>query len=315
MSRIGGGSPLAFEIGGSPSMQERYYKMLREAVGVGGSGADGSIVEAWRMARARGLVAAFADDRAAAQNWVNLVTDFLPIYEEILDLFENIDLDEQERRDAVTTKLTRLIEPVHDELEADLQAIDSRFEIIEPSRATFAITHYGRGFEDYNPASSEAAGPAFGDNYSATLWPNASTDFVCQIKIAIESQDITEEIKRKIENAKNLLREALPSWIDFWIADNTDRGFVLNTDLLSLGCFGDVYRGTHTGSDNQTTVLTDAYASFPTPDGLVGRYVYNLTDGSKGQITSNTGTTATFSGGLSGGSEDDFDNGDYYQIP
>jgi len=68
--------------------------------------------------------------------------------------------------------------------------------------------------------------------------------------------------------------------------------------------------GSHTGADDQA-VLTDATKSW-TVDEHVGRVVRNLTDGSKGTITANTATTITAT--LAGGTENDWDTGDTYDI-
>jgi|GEM_PF-4758476 len=68
--------------------------------------------------------------------------------------------------------------------------------------------------------------------------------------------------------------------------------------------------GTHTGANNQP-ILTDANACFET-DVLVGRNIYNLTDGSQGVITANTATTIT--GTLAGGAGNDWDTADVYKV-
>ena len=77
----------------------------------------------------------------------------------------------------------------------------------------------------------------------------------------------------------------------------------------------DAYTGTHTGDDDEATVLTDANQSWKTNE-LVGFRLYNKTDGSYGTVTSNTSTTATVAA-LSGplGTEgDDWDTDDEYII-
>lgn len=68
------------------------------------------------------------------------------------------------------------------------------------------------------------------------------------------------------------------------------------------------------GTDDTSTdaaFLTDSGASFTT-DEFVGFIIKNVTDGSEGIITANTGTTVTAI--LGGGAEDDWDNGDVYLI-
>jgi hypothetical protein len=68
--------------------------------------------------------------------------------------------------------------------------------------------------------------------------------------------------------------------------------------------------GEHTGSDGAST-LTDSSLSLST-DELVGMTIYNATDGSSGTITGNTENT--ISATLSGGSDNDWDNGDAYIV-
>ena len=68
--------------------------------------------------------------------------------------------------------------------------------------------------------------------------------------------------------------------------------------------------GTHTGSDN-ASVLTDSTKSWTT-DEHVGKMLVNVTDGSVGSITANTATTITAS--LTGGTDNDWDAGDEYEI-
>lgn len=68
--------------------------------------------------------------------------------------------------------------------------------------------------------------------------------------------------------------------------------------------------GTHDGANN-ASVLTDSGEAWAT-DEHVGYTIYNITDGSSGIITANTGTTITAT--LHGGTENDWDTGDTYKI-
>ena len=68
--------------------------------------------------------------------------------------------------------------------------------------------------------------------------------------------------------------------------------------------------GTHDGADNAAT-LTDSSASW-VPDQYIGEHINNVTDGSQGVVTSNTATTITAT--LSGGTDNDWDIGDEYEI-
>jgi len=69
--------------------------------------------------------------------------------------------------------------------------------------------------------------------------------------------------------------------------------------------------GTHTGGTH-ATIMTDSVAAFKT-DTLIGQVIYNVTDGSSGTITDNDTTTVTVSA-LSGGSDNQWENGDSYTI-
>lgn len=70
------------------------------------------------------------------------------------------------------------------------------------------------------------------------------------------------------------------------------------------------HAGAHDGSDG-ASVLSDTDAGFDV-DQWVGYTVSNSTDGSSGTITANTASTVTAT--LSGGTDDDWDNGDSYTI-
>lgn len=78
--------------------------------------------------------------------------------------------------------------------------------------------------------------------------------------------------------------------------------------------------GTHTGTANQATVMTDSALSTALSNrglgasSLIGYTLYNVTDGSYGIITANTTGTITVGAGLTGGLDNDFDNGDVYKV-
>lgn len=71
-----------------------------------------------------------------------------------------------------------------------------------------------------------------------------------------------------------------------------------------------IYTGTHTGANN-AAILTDSAANWRT-DELVGRTVYNLTDGSLATITGNNENQ--ISGVLAGGVDNDWDTSDVYRV-
>jgi hypothetical protein len=68
--------------------------------------------------------------------------------------------------------------------------------------------------------------------------------------------------------------------------------------------------GIHDGGDGQA-VCSDGSQSY-TPDALIGMQIFNQTDGSSSFITDNDGTDVT--GVLAGGAENDWDNGDVFEI-
>jgi len=72
------------------------------------------------------------------------------------------------------------------------------------------------------------------------------------------------------------------------------------------------HSGYHTPVGSSATVMTDANATFVV-DALIGWKIYNITDGSYGIITDNDGTTVTVAS-LTGGTDNDWDTGDQYEI-
>ena len=71
----------------------------------------------------------------------------------------------------------------------------------------------------------------------------------------------------------------------------------------------------HTGSDHSTIVTINNSANlYPEADELIGCQLYNLTDGSVGEITDNDTSTITVGGGLSGGSGNNFQANDVCYI-
>ncbi|KKN76977.1 hypothetical protein LCGC14_0364690 [marine sediment metagenome] len=81
--------------------------------------------------------------------------------------------------------------------------------------------------------------------------------------------------------------------------------------------FGVFYTGTHKGENavDNASVLTDMgnrRKLYPFLDEIVGKTIYNLTDGSSGVITGITNNTVTAT--LAGGTGDDWDLNDLYVI-
>ena len=74
---------------------------------------------------------------------------------------------------------------------------------------------------------------------------------------------------------------------------------------------GPRYVGAHTGANNSATLIN---AGARWPQSLVGATVYNITDGSFGDITAISGDGTTITAALAGGTDDDWDTGDVHRI-
>ena len=73
---------------------------------------------------------------------------------------------------------------------------------------------------------------------------------------------------------------------------------------------GPLDSGVHSGADN-AAALTQAAAGWTTNE-LIGKYIFNETDGSLAPITANTATVVT--GTLDGGTGDEYDIGDAWSL-
>lgn len=92
-----------------------------------------------------------------------------------------------------------------------------------------------------------------------------------------------------------------------------------DTDRIFSDVFDVFYTGVHggeTAADNASTLVDYSdkrkNSAFPFLDEVIGKNVYNLTDGSSGVITGVTNNTITAT--LSGGDDDDWDIGDVYIV-
>lgn len=323
----GFGNPFSFGLGGGDSEQETLYKAMRSAVGVGNFAEvdvpTDAIIEAWRLARARGLAAGTDDERAAAQTWPDLSTDFIAVWEDLLRTYFPADTEDATRRETLQRRQTLALDASYAGLTALLQDIDpsivirfpgddggaisrslntppvspatgdvyivaaggtgawtgqdddiatwngaswdfdtptegrtigvqdediavfwdgSAWQTSKTPRARLATreSQPGRAFEDYDPTSQDAAGPAFNLNTFAsgpkcTSFPNFSDDFILVVEYPLASGTLTEANRRVLQEIQALLNAALPSWVDFRIF--TACGFVLDQDLLDVTAF------------------------------------------------------------------------------
>lgn len=236
MGKLGSGNPLPFEIGGGPSTVEKYYDALKQAVGKGNSGEDGSLEAEWRLARAKGIRAAFADERAVMQWFPDRCTDFIEVWEDLLKLTVGPGLEDQERRDNITERLTSAQSAITSVMERALQNIDPLFSVIGIEPSISITTVLGRGFQDTNPSAAQSCGPAFYGGRKSTQYPNYSSDFICYVLYDIGGGAPSAEQERIVVKAEQLLYDILPSWMDFNISFSAV-GFILDQDLLDVGCF------------------------------------------------------------------------------
>ncbi|MCP4674329.1 MAG: hypothetical protein GY854_02185 [Deltaproteobacteria bacterium] len=236
MPSFGSGNPFPLELGGGPSSTEQIYQTLKQAVGIGGAAEDGTIEADWRFSQSRGLRAGFSIDRATNQAWPHLATDYIMVYEEML-LLNPGSLSNEERRRQILDRWTRSIDASAGGVEADLQRIDPLLSTVNVDRDTARTTALGRGFEDETPGDPDACGPAFGGGRKSTEWPNYSTDFVCIVRYNLATGGLTAEAQRRMGRARGLLREVLPSWVDWWNFVG-EPGFILDQSLLDAGAFG-----------------------------------------------------------------------------
>jgi hypothetical protein len=227
MPGFGWHNPFPMTFGGGPTEIERTYAALRSAAGKGGSAADETGIDALRrrvIARGIGRVRA-GGKRTALQAFPNLATDLLPYYERLVQLTDDPDLTEDERRMAAAQLYTLQLAMAMPELQAALQQIDPRFSILSKPDSLSVTTMMGRAFEDY--AGTEPFG---GGRESSTL-PAYSTR-----SIVIVLYDIGDGVRpgtaerRAMDQARRLLHDVLPAHEDFRII--THRGFTLGVSLL-----------------------------------------------------------------------------------
>jgi hypothetical protein len=232
------GNPLSFALGGGPSPQEMVYDAIFQAVGDGLRGPYGSIVEAWRLSKSCGIAATIQDDRAAMQAFPNMCTDYLPVYENLLQIVPETGQSEEDRRQLVTERYTRTIDATFPKLEAQLDVVDPLFEIIIPPFELTRTTEMSvRAFQDWNPGSGSACGPAFGAGRKQTLFPNYSDSFVLYAYLNVGSGPTTATNLRTMAAVKAGLNESLPAWVDFRVFSSI--GFILDLDALDVTAFGD----------------------------------------------------------------------------
>jgi hypothetical protein len=226
MGGTGWSNPFPLEMGGGPTEIERTYQMLRSAVGKGGASTDDDSIEAiWRQSKAKGigLVGTF-DERAALQAFPNLATDLIPYYERLLISPRDPGASDEERRGVTASRFTASSAFLHAEIEADLQLIDSRFEVVIPADDEATTTNFGRAFEDL------AGTEPFNGGRSSTLLPNYATQYVFTALLDNGGIALTPLDLRAILAARRHLRVVLPAWMALQVVVGV--GFILDTSPL-----------------------------------------------------------------------------------
>lgn len=231
---IGALNPCPFRVGGGQTPTEKTYQAMKRAVGVGGSARDETGIDGlWRLSRARGVAAASsATVRACHQFWPLVATDAIPYYARALGLVQETGEADADFAARVYSGWVARIQADVPHLLAQLQTIDSRVSILEPTFTT--TTQHGRAFA---PLWAAGETPAWGLSTDCSIAPNYSTDFVLFVQLDVGHAGApTAGEQRIIEQLKGVLLDVLPSWVDFRIV--TDTGFILDTSSLDITGFG-----------------------------------------------------------------------------
>jgi hypothetical protein len=235
MGGAGGFNAFPLHFGGDPTPTEDVYRALRSNVGKGGSNPEPigenfpvSIVELWRLCRARGIAAAAStDERAALQAFPHLATDLIPYYERLLLPDIDAGASEEERRSRVKTRWTEEAGGDTDSLTTRLQGLDSRFSLYAIDHAKTTTTIRGRAFEDLT------ASEPFNGGRKSTAFPNYSTDMRVTAVLDTGGGDLAPFDRRVMEDARQLLSSSLSAWVFFQVVVGED-GFDLDTDPLDF---------------------------------------------------------------------------------
>lgn len=226
------------EFGGGKSLEQKAYETLRDSEGIGGWDPDeeNSIDSLIRYSQALGHAAAESFIEAAArQVYPHLATDHIPVLEDILGIVQQDGDDEELRRRRVATEWVRVVSGVVQDIRAELQEIDERFDTLDVDWENEISTEIGKPFERLDGAD---AFDSIGGRMSTGL-PNYSSEFVLRVIFDLGSGVMpNEEELAKIEQAKFVIRRAIPSWMTFSLG--TELGFILDTSRLDGAMLEDV---------------------------------------------------------------------------
>jgi len=211
---IGSLGPLASPLGSGSPHYEDVYRALRSAVGTSASKDDENLDDLWRRARAVGIAAGHLSlDRAAWQALPIGATDHLDAYERLLGLSSSTAQTEQDRRERVVAAWIRDILATSRGIEVDLQTIDANFSLVTTDHDQTDTVHMGRTLAvDGNEAT-----------FGSTKYPNYSTAFVVGALYEVPAGS-TAIPPLVLTDAKSLLNNNLPAWVDFVISQEGTSG-------------------------------------------------------------------------------------------
>jgi hypothetical protein len=215
-------------VGGGPTEEDKAYRVLKSAEGVGGSAQDDSGIDGlWRRSMARGLAAATSDyRRAVSEAFPFAATDLISYYERALGLTVDETAPLADRRDDVAAAWPEQLSALLRDIEAWLVALDSRFSLLTKDDDKSRIGWFGRWLAPLQ----YSAEPDFGSQQHSD-WAAYSTRWVLQVLFDVGYTDkLTGPDDAKRTKAREYLAEVLPPWWDFWIV--TDTGFLTAQSLL-----------------------------------------------------------------------------------
>ncbi|MBA7577293.1 hypothetical protein ES708_19140 [subsurface metagenome] len=128
--------------------------------------------------------------------------------------------------------------------------------------------------------------------------------------VAVDKASIAASGITTLADCKGINLVEVPSSLTLTVEATYDGSATQGIKIHVRTSLTDQALGTHTGADG-AAALTDAAAHF-VDDELIGLTIKNLTDGSSGAITANTGTGVTAT--LVGGTNNDWDGDDVYII-
>jgi hypothetical protein len=217
--------------GGGPTEEAKTYRVLRAAVGVGGSAQDDSGIDGlWRWSRARALAAASSARRRAVNNaFPQLATDLLSYYERVLGLPAGSTLPHADRRTAVTELWPASASAAFPDILAALQQIDSRFSLVIPDDDKSGTSWDGRWFGPLTDADEE---PAFGgEGFSRLAAFTSRYVLVVLFDVGYLGAYLAADA-RKAAAADRVLRTALPSFWGWHIV--TSVGFLAGVSPVGM---------------------------------------------------------------------------------